>query len=397
MDKLLKNWKSIFVIIGIVTLGILGMVVLGSSNPTSQKRAVTPQIRTVNTEKIYFGNLELEIRGNGTIESQQTLDVISEVSGKIDFAKNNLKNGTFAKKGELLVKIDSREIENNLFSLRSDFINAVALLLPDFKVESEELYDKWYKYFSKIDIHENISQLPEVSNLQEKIKLSSRQIFTKYYAVKNSEILLSKYDVRAPFTGYLKSSDVIENSFISRGQHLFSIDDVHNLEIAVPLLVDEFNQISMHKGAKVEISSDNSVESLDGRLERSDPILEKNSQSLKVYVAFSNHKMNPDFLAGNYVNVKISGKKLSNVAAIPRHLVDNENYIYTINDGKLSREKLEVLEVQKEKVIIANNFKNDLEIVTTILQKPLLGMQIKSINSEPEIDSKDLDDSVAAN
>lgn len=391
------KWKSILLVLGIVAVGVLGMSLLGSSTPTSQKRAIKPQIRTVNTEKIHFDNLELEVTGNGIIESQSTLDVISEVSGKIDFAKNNLKDGTFVKKGEVVLRVDSREIENTLYSMRSDFLNSVAALLPDLKVESQDLYDKWFTYFSEIDIHSSIPELPTVSNLQEKIKLSSRQIFTKYYSVKNEEILFSKYVVRAPYSGYLKSAGVIENSFISRGQHLFRIEDVYNLEIAVPLLVDEFNQIHFGNGTTVEISSDNTDKKLEGRLVRKDPVLDKNSQSLKVYVTFSNNKMIPDFLAGNYVNIKISGKKLKNVAAIPRHLVDNENYVYTIENGKLSREKLEVLEVQNDKVIVANRSNHDLEIVTTVLQKPLVGMQIQSLDYITDLDSTDLNDSVAVN
>jgi multidrug efflux pump subunit AcrA (membrane-fusion protein) len=391
------RWKSILLVFGIVAIGILGMSLLGSSTPTSQKRAIQPQIRTVNTEKIHFDNLELEVTGNGIIESQSTLDVISEVSGKIDFAKNNLKDGTFVKKGEIVLRVDSREIENTLYSLRSDFLNSVAALLPDLKVESQDLYNKWFTYFSEIDIHSKIPELPAVSDLQEKIKLSSRQIFTKYYAVKNEEILFSKYVVRAPYSGYLKSAGVIENSFISRGQHLFRIEDVYNLEIAVPLLVDEFNQIHFGNGTTVEISSDNTDKKLEGHLVRKDPVLDKNSQSLRVYVTFSNNKMIPDFLAGNYVNIKISGKKLKNVAAIPRHLVDNENYVYTIENGKLSREKLEVLEVQNDKVIVANRSNHDLEIVTTVLQKPLLGMQIQSLDYVTELDSTDINDSVAVN
>jgi multidrug efflux pump subunit AcrA (membrane-fusion protein) len=111
------------------------------------------------------------------------------------------KVGDPVKKDEIIVKIDSREIENNLYSLRSDFINAIASMLPDLKVESDELYSKWSNYFSIVDIHENVAKLPEISNLQEKIKLSSRQIFSKYYTVKNQEILLSMYQFI--FSAYL--------------------------------------------------------------------------------------------------------------------------------------------------------------------------------------------------
>ena len=40
------------------------------------------------------------------------------------------------------------------------------------------------------------------------------------------------------------------------------------------------------------------------------------------------------------LTLKLSGKKLQNVAAIPRHLIDNENYIYTIENGKLAKKKI---------------------------------------------------------
>ena len=392
-----SKFKKLTIILIILVFGISGWYLLSNTANETQKRDVKPPIRTVNTESVIFGNLNLQIAGNGIVESKSVLDVVSEVSGKIDFAKNSLKNGTFVKKGEVVVKVDAREVENNLYSLRSDFINAVASLLPDLKVEGNELYDRWFSYFSLIDIHSNLPELPEVSNLQEKIKLSSRQIFTKYYAVQNQEILLSKYIIRAPYDGYIKSKGVIEESFISRGQNLFTIEDVYNLEIAVPLLIDEFNQIQFNNGTEVIIGSDNTEKELNGKLIRRDPVLDRNSQSLKVYVAFSNFSMIPDFLSGNYVNVKIKGKKLENVAAIPRHLVDSENNVYTIVDGKLAKEKLDIVEIQKEKVIVANRYENDLEIVTTILQKPLIGMQIKSLNHVVENDSTDsFNDSVAA-
>ena len=146
-----KRIINILVIVVILVIGFFGMSILSSSNTSSQKRSVEPPIRTVNTEIIDFRDLDLEITGNGIVESRSILDVVSEVSGMIEYAKNNLKNGTYVEKGEVVVKVDSREIENNLFSLRSDFINAIALLLPDLKVESEQLYSKWSEYFSGID------------------------------------------------------------------------------------------------------------------------------------------------------------------------------------------------------------------------------------------------------
>ncbi|MCP5061517.1 MAG: HlyD family efflux transporter periplasmic adaptor subunit [Ignavibacteriae bacterium] len=384
-----QNKKKIISVILILIVGIFGMSFLSNTDKETQKRENMPSVRTVKTELLNFSDIYLNIKGNGIIESQRTLDVVAEVSGKIDYAKNDLKDGTFLKEGEIILRLDSREIKNDLFSFRSDFMNSVASLLPEFKIENTGEYIKWKKYFSSIEIKESIPPLPEIANSKEKIRVSSRQIFTKYFNVKNQEILLSKYNVKAPFSGYIKSNGVIKNSFVSRGQHLLTIDDAYNLEIAVPLLVDDFSKIKFKGRTRVEISSDNSENIVEGKLARRDTKLDRNSQSLNVYVTFSNREMIPDFLSGNYVNVNIEGKKLLNVSLIKRHLVDNDSCIYVIENEKLNRKKIEIIESSQDALIIGNSNQNSLEIVTTILQKPLIGMPIKSINHIAQIDSSE--------
>ena len=51
-----------------------------------------------------------------------------------------------------IIKIDERQVKNSLYSMRSDFMNAVASVLPDFKIEDKSIYDKWYNYFLNLKI-----------------------------------------------------------------------------------------------------------------------------------------------------------------------------------------------------------------------------------------------------
>lgn len=373
-------------VIGILFLGLLIMSVLGSTEKESNKREVEPEIRLVKTESVLFGDLVLEIDGNGVVESQKTLQVVCQVPGEVMFAKNNLKDGTFVKNGELILKIDSREVENKLFTLRSEFVNSVALVLPEIKIEDEKAYKKWYEYFSKLDIHKPIPDLPEILNPQEKTKLSTRGIYSKYYAVNNQEILLSKHKIVAPFTGYIKSNGIIKGSFVSRGQELLTLSDALNVEIAVPLLIDEINLIDFSSPPSVKIFTEkNKEENLTGKIYRKETLLNRNSQTLNVYVSFQNSKLTSSFLPGNYVSVMINGMRMNNVAKIPRYVVDNENQVYTMEDGKLARRKVEVVAFQGDVAIIKNTVPDEMKIITTILQKPLIGMNIKSINESIEL------------
>lgn len=373
-------------VVGIVILGFLIMSVLGSTEKHSNKREVEPEVRLVETQSVNFGDLVLEIEGNGVVESQRSLNMVSEATGPVMFAKNDLKDGTYVRKGELILEVDSREVENNLFTYRSEFMNALALVLPEIKIENESAYKKWYKYFNSLDIHEAVPDFPKINDSQEKIKLSGRGIFSKYYAVKNQEILLSKYRITAPFSGYIKSNGIIKGSFVAKGQQLFTLSDAINVEIAVPLLIEEVNLINFSIPPATKIFPNKyQNEVLYGKIYRKETLLNRNSQTLNVYVSFTNRKLNSHFLPGNYVTLKIEGAQLTDVAKIPRYVVDNENHVFTMEDGKLARRKVEVLALQGNYAIIKKASELDMKIVTTILQKPLIGMNIKSNNESIEL------------
>lgn len=372
-------YLKIAVVVVIVAFGASGMVLLSSGDKESNKKEVDPEVRTVKVENVHFSEINLLVSGNGVIESQRSLNVVAEVSGKVDYSKNGLKTGTFVSKDEVVLEIDKREAENSLYSMRSDFINNVASILPDLKVEDTEVYEKWHNYFLSLDINNTVPRLPEISTSQEKIKISSKNIYTKYYSVKNQEILVSKHTVKAPFSGYIKSDGILENGFINRGEQLFSLEDVNHLEIAVPLLVQDYNLIDFNAANSVSIySEDNEDVRITGRLVRRDTKLERNSQSLNVYVQFTNSNLLSTFYPGNYVHVDITGKKLDNVAEIPRHVIGNDQEIYTNVDGKLGREIVNILAYQGQSAIIAKTIPENTQIVTTILQKPLVGMSIQT-------------------
>lgn len=373
-----QRFGKILSVLVILILGVVAMTMLGSTEKHSNKRDLKPEVRTVNVNQIEFGDYTLKVNGNGIINPQKTLNYISEANGRVLFAKNDLKNGTYVDKGELIVKLDSREIENTLYSLRSDFLNTLASVIPDFKVEEKDVYQKWYSYFKSIDINEEIPPLPEITNSQEKIMVSSRNIFKKFYDVKNQEILLSKYEIKAPFDGFVESMGIIENSYVSRGQQLFTLKDVKNLEISVPLLVEEANLLNLNSNPIVKISSDNTTTTLTGRVVRRETNLERNSQALNVYVNFINSNLDPNFLPGNYVNVNIEGRHLSEVAVIPRHLIRDNNGIYIMRNGKLAEEFVEVVAYQEDNAIISKNIENNTTLVTTILKKPLIGIEIQT-------------------
>jgi multidrug efflux pump subunit AcrA (membrane-fusion protein) len=369
----------------ILAVGVLAMSALGSTERQSNRREAAPEPRAVETQRLAFGDLTLQVEGDGVVESERTLNMVSEAGGRVLFAMNDLKDGTFVREGEVVLRIDSRDVENDLYALRSDFLNAVASVLPELQIDDARIYRRWFDYFNSLDINKPVPELPEVTNPQEKIKISTRNIIGQYYAVRNQAILLSKHTIRAPFDGFVSSNGIIEGSFVSTGQQLFTLTDPKNLVVTVPLLVEESQTIDFSTVPRVTVYADEgSDDTRTGRITRKQASVDRNSQTLNVYVTFANNDLNPNFLPGSYVHVSIDGRTLRDVAPLPRHMLDPEAYVYTYEDGSLGRQQFEVVAYQGDRVIVKNTVSHETVIVTTILQRPLIGMSIRSMNM-PEL------------
>lgn len=393
----IKRVLKIGAVPAILAVGLVAMQALGSTKKESNKRELTPEARPVETARLDFGGVTLEVEGNGVVESERVLNLVSEASGKVLFAKNDLKDGTYVREGEVVVRIDSRDVENDLYALRSDYLNAVASVLPELQIDDARIYRKWFDYFNSLDIAGSVPELPEITNAQEKIKISTKDVIGKYYELRNREIQLSKYTIRAPFDGYVSSAGVIENSFVTQGQSLFTLSDARNLVVAVPLLVEESKWLESGRAPTVHIRpQENSKAEKIGRITRRGTRVDRNSQTLEVFVTFQNRDLNPNFLPGNYVHVTIEGRTLENVATVPRHLLDADEHVYTMEEGgTLGRLPVEVVVLQGDHAIIENTVPEGTVIVTTILQKPLVGMSIRSTNMPGPPETRDLAGSAA--
>jgi len=383
-----EHLRKIVVFFLVLLVGIAGFTILSSGEKVSNKRDNKPVARKVETYLVEFTDVTLTVEGQGVIESQRNLDIVSEVSGRLEFTKNNLKSGTFVASGEMIVQVDKRQAENNLFSQHTEFMKAISTLLPILKVEGNSTFDKWNDYFSQLSIDKPIPDLPDVDDLREKLKVSNYGIFSRYYAVKNAEIALSKYTVLAPFDGYIISENLIRGSFVSPGQKIFSLIDAVNLEISIPLLVEDAGMIDLDGSPGVKVYTDDDKSTfVQGQIIRKDSNLDRNSQTINVYVGITTDNKNPYLLPGNFVNVEILGRRLENVARIPRHTVRPGGFVYCIKDNLLATLHVNVIHYQQEYALITDDISDKTRIITTILQKPLIGMQLEDINQSAVQDS----------
>lgn len=306
-----------------------------------------------------------EVSGYGTVSSFNTVDVSAEASGKMSAGKRSLKPGVKFKKGDLLFKIDDTELRYTLRSRKSTFINQLANLLPDIKVDYNSEFKKWSDYIESIKLNENLPTLPSWNSDKEKIFLSTRMILTDYFSIKSLEEQLKKYSIYAPFSGMITEVYMPDFSFVNPGAKIIRIAQTGNYEIPVSIPVSQLHLIEI--GTKCKVYSTDGTEKGAGSVVRISEVINKSTQSVSVYVkpiAYDNER----FIEGEYLMVKIDAQTSHTGMRIPLSAIhENQVLVYSSADSLLRPKQINVLNENENGAFVSGLKNSEIVILHEVL------------------------------
>ncbi|MBU0475351.1 MAG: HlyD family efflux transporter periplasmic adaptor subunit [Bacteroidetes bacterium] len=358
--------KPIIIISGIaiVAFAYFSMQLLGGMKQTPPRKPAEVVDRYVKAETVKYSNVVTSIEAMGRVSSQTEVSLIAEVRGKLIHGDISFKVGESFKKGDLIVKIDDSIELYNMKSRKSSFLNNVASVLPDLKASLPESYNKWSSYLYSIDIDKNLPELPEINSPQERIFMASRNILTNYYTIKSAEANFESYRIYAPFNGTITEVNFEEGAVANSGTKLGKIINTVNLELEVPVDLDDSKWLST--GQKVEVFNSDKTSKWVGEIVRKANDINPNTQSINVYVSLNSNKNNPIY-KGEYFTAVFAGIKLAKVMEIPRNAVFNQNVVFVVENGLLLQRTINVKKINKDKLFFVG-----LAEGTEVVSEPLI-------------------------
>jgi len=324
----LKHKQVVFILIAVVIL-IAGF---GISKYFGSKKPMPKAIQEIQSEKALkvgvaeYKDYQTKVSSYGRLKSGRRIEIFSEVGGILENGSNVFKTGNKFSNGQLLLKVDDREVKLQLYSQKSDFMRLLTTILPDIQTDFSSSFGKWNKYLESLDINEPLDSLPKPSTNKEKYFLSSKNVFTNYYNIKNTELRLSKHVVKAPFTGEVIQHAVETGSLVRVGQKLgeFVSTEGYELEVAI-----ESSEISYIKaGINVRITDEDTGKEFNGKILRITNFIDANTQTVKVYISVNGAGLRD----GMYLRADIDGDLLKNVISLPRSALINKRYVNVLND-----------------------------------------------------------------
>jgi len=285
----------------------------------------------------------------GRLSSQQSVDLSAEVQGEILPGSIVLKEGTKFKKGDLMVRIFDEEAKNNLKARKSGFMNGLASILPDIKIDFPDSYQKYQDFFNDVRIDEPLPEIPEIDSDKEKVFLASRNILNDYFSIKSAEVRLSKHRLYAPFDGTFTAVYLEPGSVANPGSRIASLIRTDKLELEVPVRIEDAYWINI--ADPVQVSTKDRQIFWTGKVVRKSDFMDPNSQTIAVYIALTPEKNKPLF-PGQYLMAEFASKNFENSMEIPRNAVFKKDRVFVVEEGKLKEKKVEILKSNETTVIL---------------------------------------------
>ncbi|RLD61714.1 MAG: hypothetical protein DRI95_13920 [Bacteroidetes bacterium] len=375
----MKEKKIIIIVAVVMILGISvgGMTVLGNLKKEPKKEPKEVAKRYVLAQPVEYSETNSNITASGRLESKDFFDLSAEVQGKILNGNVPLKKGQSFKQGQTIVKIYNKEFELSLKAHKSRFLNIVANLLPDFKVDYPDSYQNWKNFFSEIELDKDLPDLPNIVSEQEKIYLASKNILSEYFTIKGEEERLRKYTIRAPFSGSFSEVYLYAGSIANPGSRIAKLIRTDKLELEVP--VDEYEAKWVKRGDIVKVTNENGDGNWQGRVVRKSNYVNPSTQSITIFVSLSSTLENPIF-KGMYLNAEFPGMTLAKTMEIPRNAVFNSNEVFVVQDSVLVKHEIVVHKIN-ERTLIFSGIEEGAELVTEPLINATVNMKVTIIRS----------------
>jgi RND family efflux transporter MFP subunit len=215
--------------------------------------------------------------------------------------------------------------------------------------------------------------------------------------LKQAELDLQRTKIRAPFNCMVRSEEVGEGKYVRAGNNVAMVASVDAAEIVVPLPLDDLRWLSIprhgnsEKGstATVRLELGGKMYQWQGHLVRSLGEVDRRSRMAQVVVRVEDpykllaevntQKLNLEL--GMFVEVVFQGETLTDLTEIPRAALREDSTVWIMDiDQKLKITPVEIIQQQKNTVLIGSGLDNGDLVIMTTLPGGTDGMKLRSVS-----------------
>ncbi|TDE12795.1 efflux RND transporter periplasmic adaptor subunit [Dyadobacter psychrotolerans] len=292
---------------------------VGEGNKSGKSGSAIP----VNVYVIERESLDNQIFASGTVVPNEEVNLMAEISGRL--VKLDIREGSFVQKGQLIAKINDRELKAQL---------------------------------QKIGYNQELAQ--KIETRQKKL-LNVEAINLEEYDVTNNNIRvleaekevvesqLEKTEIRAPFSGRIGLKNISVGAYVAPGTSIVTL--VQSNPVKIDFTVPEKYSPDIRNGNVVRFKLDNDPSTYNAKVIAIDPKVDENLRTLRVRAVASNPAGR--FVPGMFVKIMANLEANKSALMIPTEAIVpvlKGKKVYVVKNGK-AQEAMVVTGVRTDKRI----------------------------------------------
>lgn len=367
-------------IISLVLLALAAFISITGyaiSTKPAAKPAETPV--PVKTEEVKVMDFSGQLALTGIMDAQEKSNLSSQLPGIV--TKVRAKEGTFVKKGAVILSLDKKDLLNQLDQAQAGLANSQAQA-EQARLNYENAEND-YKRFQELFQSGAIPQ-QQMEQITLKRDIAKSQYETAQGAglqaaqatIHAINLNLAKMDIKSPINGILVTMNVSVGDMLGPGLPLGTIVAIDQLALSGNLSESQINYVKL--GDPVEVSVDSiPSRTFTGKISYISPTSIPTGQFFPVKVALDN----PEGIlkAGMTATAKITVKNPA-VIVIPNSALlkqDDKNYVMVVNEGKAVKTAVRTGLENEEATVIIRGLQAGQRIVIDGAERLADGVEVK--------------------
>jgi RND family efflux transporter MFP subunit len=328
------------------------------------------------------------VSGTGTVQPRYEVSITPQVKGRVSEISPQMVAGGVLRKGELLFAIEDIDYRLAIDLARASLAQAELELLRN-ENQAEVARNEWQALKSSGDAEPNplVVYEPQLNSAR-------AQRDAALANVRQAEINLQRTRIFAPFNCYVRSEQVELGQFINAGSPVATIVGTDQVEIVVPLPLDELAWLQVPRNgaaqqgspAQVELQSGAQTFRWQGVITRALGEIDPRSRMARVVVTVADplsqdspeRSLLSELLPGMFVEVGLQGAELANVIPVPRGaLHDNDTVWIADQENRLHMRTVDIVRRERDEVLVRAGLQAGEMIVMTGLSGAAEGMLLR--------------------
>ena len=416
MRRLLRATLPIAILVG----GGLLFFLLSSMRAAPQRVERVDLGPLVQTLDARTGAHEVIVRAQGVVRPDREIDLVSQVTGVVQWISPELESGGFFAAGDLLARIDPEDYELALEQLRAD-VERNRYLLELEHGEAEIAGLEWDRFHPGVEPDPLVLRVPQVRAAEATLRASeARQ--------REGELRLERTQIRAPFSGRVRTANADVGQYVGIGRAIARIYSIEKAEILVPIPDEELAWIDVPsplesvtslsrqdpegsgtRSTPVSITARYAGKEhhWQGRVVRTEGELDPRSRMAHLVVEVSDPyrraatllspqsaTQTPEsdtqdvapLMVGLFCDIEIRGRILQDVIELPRGAIHAGDQVWTVTAaGQLRIHHADVVRTSRDKGLVRLSLADGERVIASQLKGVTQGMQVRiDSDSAPE-------------